>query len=207
MTDLESLHRAILCDPDCDTLRLAYADALEESGEHERPAYIRFHIGCGTMQWPFDTGPDLGWLPPIPNHTRRERPDRIEYLNGDGLAQSFVFTRGFVSHIELPCAAFMEHAAAIFARHPVTDVRLTDRVPLDDEGAGTYFGRPAGRAENWYWLVGPVRSSLPWEVPIESSGPVLKSFTSESDALDWLSRRCVAFGRRQANLPELARFG
>ena len=38
VTDREALHRAILADPDDDTLRLVYADALEEEGDSRRAA-------------------------------------------------------------------------------------------------------------------------------------------------------------------------
>ena len=36
MTDREALYRAILENPDDDTLRLIYADALEEEGDSQR---------------------------------------------------------------------------------------------------------------------------------------------------------------------------
>ena len=44
MTDLDALHRAILDHPDDDTLRLIYADALEDDGESRRAAFIRAQV-------------------------------------------------------------------------------------------------------------------------------------------------------------------
>jgi uncharacterized protein (TIGR02996 family) len=44
VTDREALFWAILEDPDDDTLRLIYADALEESGEDRRAAFIRTQV-------------------------------------------------------------------------------------------------------------------------------------------------------------------
>jgi uncharacterized protein (TIGR02996 family) len=44
MTDRDALYRAIIENPADDTLRLVYADALEESGESQHAAFIRAHI-------------------------------------------------------------------------------------------------------------------------------------------------------------------
>ena len=44
MTDREALFRAILADPDDDTLRLIYADALEEEGDVRRAAFVRTRV-------------------------------------------------------------------------------------------------------------------------------------------------------------------
>ena len=44
MTDREALFRAILDNPDDDTLRLIYADALEEEGNDRRAEFIRSQV-------------------------------------------------------------------------------------------------------------------------------------------------------------------
>ena len=41
---IEELHKSILDDPSDDTVRLIYADALEENGDHDRAEYIRLQI-------------------------------------------------------------------------------------------------------------------------------------------------------------------
>jgi uncharacterized protein (TIGR02996 family) len=50
MTELENLHRAILLDPDDDLARLAYADLLEEDGNHDRAKYIRLMVAAVKLQ-------------------------------------------------------------------------------------------------------------------------------------------------------------
>ena len=42
--DERSLYSAILADPDDDTVRLAYADWLDENGQSERAEFIRVQI-------------------------------------------------------------------------------------------------------------------------------------------------------------------
>jgi hypothetical protein len=58
------------------------------------------------------------------------------------------WTGGFIHRVELPAAAFLAHAADLFAAHPVTTIRLTDRHPeLCPDGAGVrWVERPAGRS-------------------------------------------------------------
>ena len=44
MTDLDALRRAVLADPADDTVRLAYADALEENGDRDRAEFVRVGV-------------------------------------------------------------------------------------------------------------------------------------------------------------------
>ena len=44
MSDLDGLLAAVLDEPECDTARLVYADALEENGQSERAEFIRLSI-------------------------------------------------------------------------------------------------------------------------------------------------------------------
>lgn len=44
MTDADALLAAILADPADDTVRLAYADHLDETGEHDRAEFIRVQV-------------------------------------------------------------------------------------------------------------------------------------------------------------------
>jgi len=46
MNDLECLMRSIIADPDDDTVRLAYADLLQENGQHDRAEYIRLEVAA-----------------------------------------------------------------------------------------------------------------------------------------------------------------
>ncbi len=118
------------------------------------------------------------------------------------------YRRGWVDRVEMPAGTFMAHAAALFALHPVTDVRLTNREPYDPfTGAGT-----------WNWYDGPQMvtavhppSNLPTELFAlvkrpKGRGPhdgERKEFATHADAIAALSRACVAHGRNLAGLPAL----
>lgn len=138
----------------------------------------------------------VNWTPSV-MHTGSRAGIRYEtggkvglFGNGFGEAE---FSRGFVSRIELTCEAFMQHAEAIFAAHPVTAVRLIDKVP--DMIAGDAW---------WYDEAGITqpetrRDLLPAALLDRPSGA--KRSDSAEAAYDWLSARCVAHGRECAGLP------
>ena len=216
MTDLEALHAAVLAHPEEDTPRLAYADELEERGDPERAAYIRWHIsgamGGYAAGKPFSVSPSLEWVPSWPRHTRRERVDGIDYLDGDGLAATLTFGRGFGARLACHLGAFLSHAESMFRSHPITTVRITDQSPdsvrIHDGSVRWIFRRwpdadeAAGR---------PVpRGYLPralWDTPYISADPVFggsgkspRVFMSAFDAMDELSAACVSLGRELAGL-------
>ncbi len=170
---------------------------------HDRAEYIRWNLGVSLpSRKPFDTSPSLEWHPPIPRHTRREGPDRIEYLNGDGLAISLVYSRGFVSHLECTCKQFMadRFAAELFASQPITSVRLTDYIFCGRSREGEWILRV-----NNLGLRVPPESTATYlpvafkplikggEVYIEAYGD--RRYDSEAEALTALSQACVAYGR------------
>lgn len=131
MSDRDALLAAIIREPAEDAPRLAFADLLDEAGEAERAAYIRYHIrGDPLPPALLDPSPNLEWVPPLPGHTRREGANHVEYLNGDGLAFSLVFSRGFVSEVRAPLSALMAHLPAIVRAHPVTRVEVTNKNPI-----------------------------------------------------------------------------
>jgi hypothetical protein len=89
----------------------------------------------------------------------------------------------------------MQHAGAIFSRHPVTSVRLTDKEP---EYASQYF---------WFYDTSRDMNPDRWEVipltlftagrsSFPSSG--CQRFDTVSDGHRWLSDACVSFGREAA---------
>jgi uncharacterized protein (TIGR02996 family) len=157
MSDGDALLTSILLNPEEDTPRLVYADWLDENGEPERAEFVRVQIAhenwrsdtdaltqdgikrrmalwCAETELfhglPFDV---LGNDKPL----QGLRLTRDELANCE-LPSKGLVSRGFVSHVELPAAAFIEHAGAIFSRHPVTEVRLSDRHAL-------------ATSEGWHW--------------------------------------------------------
>ena len=181
MSDRDALLAAILENPGCDTVRLAFADWLEENGEEMRGELIRQHIAK-----------------PLKHQSAPGVPARWEWFASAEVVElapalpgvSWGVSRGFVSEIHLPCAAFMQHAEGIFRAHPVTKVVLTDVRPTmsEFEGRGdpwTFAG--LGLSERLYSI-----SGWRWWHPTAEA----------TDA--YLSARCVAYGRALAGLPPLA---
>ena len=213
-TDAAALLRAVLRDPAEDTPRLMYADEIQDD-EPERAEFIRWQCDEPTRLSPVFVctcgcnSPNFGLA--------GNKDGRIPWLERDIAGQLWTqcgpkwdrrkpcaeFSRGFASRVELPCAVFLKHAAALFSAHPITEVVLTDKEPLSDGGVGTYFGRAPGPPQNWYWLAGGSRSSLAWELPPELWHPTENAFASGDAADEWLSRRCVAYGRKLAGLEPL----
>jgi uncharacterized protein (TIGR02996 family) len=271
VSDGEHLYRAILCDPADDTLRLAYADWLEENGEGEYGEFIRVQVELAGWK-PYVAPPDLleiatsgrlystmaaeqiaddarkhadrkaglqrrerelfdvtldgkAWLfPPPDGFKSRHLPD---YRNEGQVRCAFpggacvTYYRGFVSEVRLPAAAFLGGvcgrcygiqveaagradnwvrdcsacngtgrtpglAEALFSRHPITEVALSDvePIPIVSYGLG-------GAIDHWR-LEG---------LPPELRNPDVR-FGSRNEALDWLSARCVVYGRREAGILE-----
>ncbi|HEV3439551.1 MAG TPA: TIGR02996 domain-containing protein [Gemmata sp.] len=124
MTDREALFRAILDNPDDDTLRLIYADALEEEGDARRAAFIRCQIEFAKVP-----EYDPVWI-------------RVRYLDPDKMFGTWLidelpalperlswarepFRRGFPAAIQSnSAAAFVDHADELFALAPIEAVEL-----------------------------------------------------------------------------------
>ena len=227
-----ALLRAILENPAEDTVRLAFADWLEESGEHDRGAFIRGMVdmekcrpGCGVGR--VCRGTIV--LPPMmtcagtrdrvtdmfdANLCRWEEgqviPDCAYRLpwrgTGDTARIMAVFRRGFVDEVRCPAAAFTpEFARDLFTRHPVTRVVLADRTPWHNY---------AGQAWSWSCAEGdapPPDCRVPedWlEILDDDPDAEFKSLTwvgfkTPAAATAALSRTAVSWGRSLAGLPSL----
>lgn len=105
------------------------------------------------------------------------------------------FERGFVSHFECSCAAFMADgfAARLFSQQPVTSVRLTDKEPREhNTRVPWWFAMEGERAR-----IGLGEDEIPKELFERYY------FMTRDHAQNWLSNRCVAYGREKAGLPAL----
>jgi uncharacterized protein (TIGR02996 family) len=145
MTDREALFRAILANPDDDTLRLIYADALEEDGEGRRAAFVRAQVELAPLpeydpQWIRAKYHDreqiygLQWLADLPRLPNGLRWSREPFHRGFPLrmladeASIFVanaerlFSFAPIDSLELPLVKISESLP--FARCPWLD-RLT----------------------------------------------------------------------------------
>jgi len=124
VTDREALFRAILANPDDDTLRLIYADALEEANDTQRAAFIRSQVQLARLP-----EYDPAWI-------RFKYIDR-EKLFGDLLDElpalpegiewsSDPFRSGLPAAIKARTAeSFVRHAEELFAIAPIEDLELT----------------------------------------------------------------------------------
>lgn len=247
MTDEAAFRAAILANPADDTVRLVFADWLQEQGDDDRAEFIRVQCRLAVLGDPHDPldGPKDPWLE-ARARLAMDHPEVVELwqqdkelLAGDygrnwrhwcgpainavppGMPyyDSVAFRRGFVSEVRFQTLAdFQNHAAAVFAAHPVERVVVSNVEPrphpvdIDtDETDGWYLQR-------WDQELypEPFRSQLlargreSFRIPPElfqaiPRGPrdVLsfnRWFPTRDAALDAFSHACVAWGRAQASL-------
>ena len=123
--DEQSFLSAICDRPDDDTVRLVYADWLEESGQPARGEFIRGQV-------------ELAGLPPgTPADERRRaalfaREAELWKAHGAKWLEPFrpyarrdSFSRGFVQRVEVPANLFLQNAERWFALTPLTRVKFT----------------------------------------------------------------------------------
>lgn len=200
MTERESLLHNILREPADDTARLVFADWLEENGEEERAEFVRCQVArlsgvvskrhrerslllSNVIKW-------LKEMPPLNEIMLNEKYPHSP--SPTGIAGRF--NRGFISHIELPCPAFLTHAKALFALHPITSVRLTDKEPEDLGYGWSWFNEPN--------IASP--SSIGDEFWLENDGKegcTRWVRANSEDCIKALSIRAVCYGRALAGLP------
>src|SRR5262249_12009141 len=124
VTDRDALYRAVLASPDDDTLRLVYADALEESGESHRAAFVRSQVELSRLP-----EYDARWVR-ARYHERETKPDpawthQLELPEGIDWARE-AFRRGLPAAIQVrDGAAFVAHAEELFARYPIESLELS----------------------------------------------------------------------------------
>jgi len=131
MSDHDALLGGVLADPDADLPRLVYADFLDEIGtpaDAARAEFVRAQIELATDEPDDQRRLELGvrerlllngnvkaWLAPL-----RTRGEALQNPGTHGL-----FRRGFVETVWMPATVFTWKAARLFARAPVTELRVT----------------------------------------------------------------------------------
>jgi uncharacterized protein (TIGR02996 family) len=153
VTERESLLAAIIAQPDEDTVRLAFADWLDEHGEHARAEFVRVQCelartpGCRLKVMPreyyladgrvmYESGLDCGGCVTCVRRSVLGNRER-ELLDGGRDYEWFFprgvfawetrwqYRRGFVHAVTCTAADFLAHGDAIRAAHPVRSVTLT----------------------------------------------------------------------------------
>ena len=151
MTDLDAILARIIAEPGEDTVRLAYADALDERGEPgdaERAEFVRVQVALALRRAEEPAGKDGVWLAGFRWGLHREGVAVASLLGGrcecaiclqnrsDELAAGadawvppvnavWDWHRGFIADVTCTAADWLAHGDALRAAHPVTSVRLT----------------------------------------------------------------------------------
>ena len=123
MTDSAALLAAMAADPADDTIRLAYADFLEEGGDTDRAEFVRVQVELARMnvndpaRYPLVVR-HVEFLSEFVPRWRAELPHLSGIEWGD-------FSRGLVEEVQAANeAAVVRHAKAIFAQPAVHVIRL-----------------------------------------------------------------------------------
>jgi uncharacterized protein (TIGR02996 family) len=226
--ECQALLRRICETPADDAPRWILSDRLEELGEEERARFIRrqvaefpksryqqimdhpnLHQELGRFVLPSGTGASAIWERGFISEIRLTCAEFMggwcETCDGDGFTSS-------ISHRSEceRCAGtgrIEGVARALFERHPITRVVLTEKnpSPIPGNGGGIIYGAN--------WEPG-IRYDAPHQVPFELAeagkwgsyfygGLMGHRFHSEAAALAALSDACVAYGRNLVGLPPL----
>jgi uncharacterized protein (TIGR02996 family) len=201
--------------PDDDGVRLIYADWLEEHGHPERAEFLRVQIAQANGEVRDAQGKLLlsrecdlvvllheqfqeelcGLRAALPHGENEKR--WIEWGSHGILA------RGFLERLTCTWQELEQHAVCLFGQQPIQAVRLTDKKPLAYQAL-----RPGEQV--WAWAqstfagIGSPAGLVPAVFSLlegYSSRDLhlhFRDYASRGEALDALSRACVAYGRQRA---------
>jgi uncharacterized protein (TIGR02996 family) len=128
MTDRDILYRAILDSPEDDTLRLVYADALEEGGDPQRAAFVREQVELSHLPeydpaWVRTRARARTFNPMLA--VELELPEGIEWVLPP-------FRRGLPAAVQADDGAvFVKHAEELFSHYPIEALELVTIRPPD----------------------------------------------------------------------------
>jgi uncharacterized protein (TIGR02996 family) len=214
VTDGESLIRSVLANPVDDAPRLVYADWLEEHGRPEDAEFIRVQIELARL--------GFGGAFHVDSEGRRQqtsdqvallqerqidlwmggfgRPEVPEEMSNWPMSihpmrsQHLLLRRGFVDRVVSFAGIYMEVAPMLFARQPVTHVRIVGLQLYEfDDG----FMWTLESAEG----LGGVPEEL-WPYLSQRDGDEIVYYSTNAEADAALSWACVRYGRAEAGLGE-----
>lgn len=193
--DLHPLLRAVIAEPEDDTVRLAYADWLDESGVEWWAQFIRVHCSTASDREKRRAEVDI-W-----EDTRAVLDARKAFLPDESWSwfyapaepaphrRAAIVSRGFISEVRCTCADLLDHADAL-CRHPVEKVVLTDKEPWSLGHDCWGWAANNHMADRW-------RDALP--TSLAHRMPKLSHPTREA-AVDALSAAAVHFLRFRAGV-------
>ena len=169
MTDQEKFVAAIHAAPDDDTLRLVYADWLDENGLPWTAGAVRAAVG-GDPRW------DVRYALGVADECLPGVPTAIAASGGPFGALSAVVTvamrRGLVAAVRCPVGIWEEHGGRLCSVHPIRSVTFLGSVSPLPPGL---VERHPGVAFQWQYPAcsGPVGpSGAPGPVgPVGTAGP------------------------------------
>src|SRR5262249_27967980 len=120
MNQADAFVQAILDDPDDDSLRLIYADWLEERGD-PRGQFIRLQYALAGMDAddPRRRPLEARERVLLKEHGKVWAGPLLQFIEG------YTFRRGFVEEVKLAPPVFLHRGAELFRQTPVQTVRLS----------------------------------------------------------------------------------
>lgn len=227
MDDESALLRAVLLDPKDINARLVLADWWEEYGtekEQARAHYVRSSIDYPQGSFAALTREEsdpfalLGLVPGsavsvgMPGKKQNMRTwmwgetDEVGLAVHDvGRGLSYCVDDGFVFAVLCRSGDFTEDAAhMLFSLHPITNVMLTDRHPLEDR-IWAYFEEPPHRPWHLPRPIWDLLDGCVYDLFISSHKEYAGTRVTPAGqaAREALSRACVSWGRSLVGLPKL----
>jgi uncharacterized protein (TIGR02996 family) len=207
------LLRAVLEVPGCDDRRLVYADWLEEQGDGEYAEFVRVQCALAAME--------SRHRHECTSAVRRGMESRgLKTREGELLSRGYWrfpmgtlwsgaaktlrwdYSRGFIESVSLPRAAFMEHAHALFARHPITAVTLTDARPRSITADGWQWF-PSTETAHPALIHHDLFAAHRGLTPGNRNFPLATGHPSPEAAMTALSLAATNYGRSLHHLPAL----
>ncbi|MCI0462376.1 MAG: TIGR02996 domain-containing protein [Gemmataceae bacterium] len=141
MNDEAALFQAILADPEDESLRLVYADLMEERGDLARAEFIRVQCELEhlTARHKRRAALETRECELLQEHRRHWNAPLHRWLGGTELRgqlksrrhaiRAVSYRRGFVEGVVVQATAFVDHGELLFGLGPVQHVRLLRWVP------------------------------------------------------------------------------
>lgn len=168
MTTKQALYRSILEDPISDTLRLVYADYLEEQGE-EVIEFIRpkYHLATYdrnelARRWKryakslFNDVVPKSWDKWLASFPDPDHPSMsfVERVGGTAFSSSrmpiyFSLRHGLTDHIAIKPSWFMKNARLLFSKVPISSIVLMNTRPEDTPNSTHKFDEVNHQERNW----------------------------------------------------------
>jgi uncharacterized protein (TIGR02996 family) len=124
MTHEDAFLQDVLANPDDDTPRLIFADWLDDHGEPERAEFIRIQVRLA--RWEVDTQAQADELRARVRALLAEHDEEWAGPVVGGLANGWVFHRGFIEELTIEAGTLHDYAADLFAAAPLRRLRLLE---------------------------------------------------------------------------------